>query len=59
MAYPTNPIYKFSKNIDGVVNKVMKVDNGITFEIPFVDGNTHYESYKEWVAEGNTAEAAD
>ncbi len=24
-----------------------------------VDGNAQYEEYKKWIAEGNTAEAAD
>ena len=27
--------------------------------IPFVDDNRHYQEYLDWVAEGNTAEAAD
>ena len=27
--------------------------------IPFAEANTDYQEYLEWVAEGNTAEAAD
>ena len=27
--------------------------------IPFVEENINYQEYLEWVAEGNTAEAAD
>jgi hypothetical protein len=33
-----------------------KEDNSI---IPFDEANTDYQEYLEWVAEGNTAEAAD
>ena len=33
-----------------------KTDNAV---IPFDNSNTDYIEYKAWVAEGNTAEAAD
>ena len=33
-----------------------KEDNAF---IPFNEANTDYQEYLEWVAEGNTAEAAD
>ena len=33
-----------------------KEDNAF---IPFDEENTDYQEYLEWVAEGNTAEAAD
>ena len=61
MAYPTNPIYKLIKNElkDNIVDQVMTVKGSRTFLIPFAEENTDYQEYLEWVAEGNTAEAAD
>jgi len=38
---------------------LMKEDDEITWSIPLQIGNRHYDEYLEWVAEGNTAEAAD
>ena len=63
MAYPTNPIYKLIKNPDGVVDSV-KIQEGNSEPykltvIPFDKANTDYQKYLEWVAAGNTAEAAD
>ena len=59
MAYPTDPIYKLIKNFDGVVDSV-KIQDGDKFTIiPFVEGNIGYQEYLDWIAEGNTAEAAD
>ena len=60
MAYPTNPIYKLIKNsfTDQIDQVKTQVDNVITI-IPFDEGNTDYQEYLKWVAEGNTAEAAD
>ena len=63
MAYPTNPIYKLIKNPDGVVDSV-KIQEGDSAPykltiIPFKEGNTSYQKYLEWVAEGNIAEVAD
>tara|TARA_R100000329_G_scaffold133897_1_gene113768 strand:+ start:131 stop:325 length:195 start_codon:yes stop_codon:yes gene_type:complete len=64
MAYPTNPIYKLGKNIfTGQVDQVITQDSAtMPFNlkvIPFDPDNTDYQKYLEWVAEGNTAEAAD
>ena len=63
MAYPKNPIYKLLKNPEGVVDCVMKQTGSSEpynlSTIPFVEDNTGYQEYLSWVAEGNTAEAAD
>ena len=60
MAYPTDPIYKLGKNpLTGVVDQVTKESNGTILIIPFIDANADYQTYLAWVAEGNTAEAAD
>ena len=36
----------------------LTVDN-VIYNVPFDEANRHYQAYLEWVAEGNTAEAAD
>ena len=64
MAYPTNPIYKFFKDeLTGQNVCVMKqTGDSEPYEllhIPLSENNTHYQEYLAWVAEGNTAEAAD
>ena len=64
MAYPTNPIYKLVK--DPFTNEVTMAKKQIgdsepftVSYIPFNESNTDYQAYLAWVAEGNTAEAAD
>tara|TARA_R100000234_G_C4966147_1_gene163974 strand:- start:344 stop:520 length:177 start_codon:yes stop_codon:yes gene_type:complete len=54
--------YKFTPlNRQGKQDTVIKIDSTKpqrTF-IPFNSANTDYQEYLEWVAEGNTTEAAD
>tara|TARA_R100001198_G_C5150797_1_gene160338 strand:+ start:237 stop:410 length:174 start_codon:yes stop_codon:yes gene_type:complete len=48
----------FCKGEDARV--VLKQDNpNIRFSIPFDPDNKDYQEYLEWVAKGNTADAAD
>ena len=52
--------YKLVKDLTGNVNQVRYTDStNVVKIIPFIEGNTDYEDYLKWVAEGNTAEAAD
>ena len=57
-------LYKFGKDpIDNEINQVIKKEtNGSVTSIkciPLNEDNTDYQDYLEWVAAGNTAEAAD
>ena len=57
-------LYKFGKDpIDNEINQVIKKEtNGSVISIkgiPLDEANTDYQEYLEWVAAGNTAEAAD
>jgi len=52
--------YKLTKNIDtGVVDKVILTEGDVTYFINFNPESSLYQDYLEWVAEGNTADAAD
>ena len=41
------------------VGVIATTDTGKILHIPFDEGNQDYQDYLVWVAEGNTAEAAD
>ena len=58
MAYPTDPIYKLFKNIDGVEVCILRKIDGSVLSIPFDEENIDYQEYLEW-AKTNTAEPAD
>ena len=52
--------YKLIKNVDtGVINKVTTTKGNVKYTINFNPESSLYQEYLEWVAEGNTAEAAD
>ena len=53
--------YKQYKNTYGQVAEAVNkyVDGVHVLSIPFDEANTDYQAYLAWVAEGNTAEAAD
>ncbi len=60
MAYPTNPIYRFIKDPFINENCSVQIKKGdYQISIPFDPNNIDYQEYLAWVAEGNTAEAAD
>jgi len=42
-----------------VKNVQKKIDGKVVLDIPIHTDNTDYQDYLEWVAAGNTAEAAD
>ena len=54
-------LYKFIKDPDdgSNINVRKNAGNGVYLTIPFASDNTDYQEYLEWVAAGNTPEAAD
>jgi len=50
-------MYKLIKNPFGEDNMVLRLSDNAN--IPFAEGNSDYQKYLKWVAEGNTPEPAD
>ena len=61
MTWTQTKLYKLCNSISsGELCSVMKDNgNGRHLSIPIDEANTDYQEYLEWVAAGNTAEAAD
>ena len=57
MAFPSNPIYKLVNH--PMTGELVNIRTATDDFIPIDEANSDYQSYLEWVAEGNTAEAAD
>jgi len=52
--------YKLIPYLDGPPVSVQMLENGVPkLSIPFYPGNTDYEEYLEWLAEGNEPLPAD
>ena len=50
-------MYKLNKNWQGIECSVTRLLDNVS--IPFVEDNTDYQEYLEWIAEGNTPEEAE
>ena len=48
--------YKLGTTVNGLTSILRKIDGAL---IPHDEANIDYQDLPEWVAEGNTAEAAD
>lgn len=51
--------YKLVKYQNEIVSVMKFHNNEFVCAIPFVDDNTDYQEYLEWVAEGGQVEEAD
>jgi hypothetical protein len=52
-------MYKLTKNLQGQVNGVETQQGNLTLGIPFVDGNTDYQTFKKEVLAGAELQDAD
>jgi len=52
-------MYKHTLNINGTVNEIQILRLSDNACIPFDSANTDYQAYLEWLAAGNTPEAAE
>ena len=53
-------LYANTPDTGRVLNSIKRIlDDGTISSITMSDGNTDYQEYLAWVAEGNTPEAAD
>ena len=50
---------RFIANPDGENDVIEIMIDGITMCVPINSDNRHYQAIQEWVAEGNTIEAAE
>ena len=57
MAFPSNPIYKLVNH--PITGELVNIRTETDDFIPIAEDNRMYQEYLAWVAEGNTAEAAD
>ena len=57
MAFPSNPIYKLVNH--PMTGELVNIRTATDDFIPIDEANIDYQEYLAWVAEGNTAEAAD
>jgi len=53
--------YKLLKNYSNELSGIFCIDEvmNLAYTIPLDERNTSYQKYLKWVAEGNTADAAD
>ena len=61
MTFPTDPVYKFYKDIftDEITSVKKSCGGGRYLDIPFDEENTDYQEYLQWKSDGGVAEAAD
>ena len=54
-----NSLHDDSGNVISTFEDILDQEATPNLAIPKTESNRHYQEYLEWVAEGNTAEAAD